>query len=90
MMPERITNFSKVSRNDERLTTTDGVGSFLVHYGQGSTFNSSQLTLSAFALTGDFNSNGVVEAADYVVLRKGLGTIYMQNDYNIFGAPTSA
>jgi autotransporter-associated beta strand protein len=33
-------------------------------------------------LTGDFNGNGVVDAADYVSWRKGLGTIYSQSDYN--------
>ena len=27
-------------------------------------------------LAGDFNSDGVVDAADYVVLRDGLGTVY--------------
>lgn len=31
---------------------------------------------------GDYNHNGVVDAADYVVWRKGLGSTYTQNDYN--------
>jgi len=31
---------------------------------------------------GDYNINRVVDAADYVVWRKGLGTTYTQNDYN--------
>jgi autotransporter-associated beta strand protein len=43
---------------------------------------------------GDFNSDDSVDAADYVVWRKGLGTIYTQADYNIwrahFGANTGA
>jgi hypothetical protein len=35
---------------------------------------------------GDFNDNGTVDAADYVVWRKGLGTFYTQNDYNVWRA----
>ena len=31
-------------------------------------------------LDGDFNDNGVVDAADYVVWRKGLGTTYSPSD----------
>jgi hypothetical protein len=34
--------------------------------------------------TGDYNQNGTVDAADYVVWRKGLGAIYTQNDYNVW------
>jgi Glycosyl hydrolase family 76 len=30
---------------------------------------------------GDFNSDGVVDAADYVVWRNGLGSVYSQTDY---------
>jgi formylglycine-generating enzyme required for sulfatase activity len=33
-------------------------------------------------LPGDFNHDGSVDAADYVAWRKGLGTIYTQDDYN--------
>ena len=33
-------------------------------------------------LPGDFNQDGVVDAADYVVWRKGLNTTYVQDDYN--------
>ncbi len=36
--------------------------------------------------TGDFNHDGIVDAADYVVWRKGLGTTYTQNDYNVWRA----
>jgi hypothetical protein len=35
-------------------------------------------------LPGDFNQNGVFDAADYVVWRKGLGTTYVQADYNVW------
>lgn len=41
------------------------------------------LTLTV-VLPGDFNGNGVVDAADYAVWRKGLGTKYTQNDYNVW------
>jgi hypothetical protein len=37
-------------------------------------------------IPGDFNSNGAVDAADYVVWRKGLGTTYTQDHYNIWRA----
>ncbi|HEY2251608.1 MAG TPA: PEP-CTERM sorting domain-containing protein, partial [Planctomycetaceae bacterium] len=35
-------------------------------------------------IPGDFNGNGVVDAADYVVWRKGLETIYTQADYDVW------
>jgi hypothetical protein len=35
---------------------------------------------------GDFNGNGVVDAADYVVWRKGLGTLFTQSDYSVWRA----
>ncbi len=34
------------------------------------------------ALQGDFDKNGSVDAADYVVWRKGLGTAYLASDYD--------
>jgi hypothetical protein len=37
-------------------------------------------------LLGDYNHNGVVDAPDYVVWRKGLGTIYTQTDYDVWRA----
>jgi hypothetical protein len=33
-------------------------------------------------LVGDFNKDGTVDAADYVVWRKGLGTTNTEDDYN--------
>ena len=47
------------------------------------------LQAGAATLPGDFNNDGTVDAADYVVWRKGLGTIYTQDDYNVWRA-TSA
>jgi hypothetical protein len=47
-------------------------------------------------LPGDFNNSGIVDAADYGVWRKGLGTTYTASDYEVwrrnFGraAPTGA
>jgi T5SS/PEP-CTERM-associated repeat protein len=38
------------------------------------------------SLAGDYNENGQVDAADYVVWRNGLGTIYTQTDYNVWRA----
>jgi hypothetical protein len=42
--------------------------------------------LTPVPIPGDFNHNGLVDAADYVVWRKGLGTIYTQSDYGIWRA----
>jgi hypothetical protein len=36
------------------------------------------------AVPGDFNSDGTVDAADYVVWRIGLGTTYTQSDYDLW------
>jgi hypothetical protein len=38
------------------------------------------------SLPGDYNNNGIVDAADYVVWRKGLGTMYTQSDYEVWRA----
>ena len=48
--------------------------------------NSVTLEVTAPGLTGDYNGNGVVDAADYVVWRKGLGTTYTQDHYNVWRA----
>jgi hypothetical protein len=37
-------------------------------------------------LPGDFNADGIVDSADYVVWRKGLGTTYTTNDFNVWRA----
>jgi hypothetical protein len=41
---------------------------------------------AAAALSGDFNSDGRVDAADYVVWRNGLGTTFTQADYDVWRA----
>jgi autotransporter-associated beta strand protein len=65
-----------------RIATADGAGSFLVNYD----YTNDRVTLSdfAFLLPGDFNGNGVVDAADYTVWRNGLGSIYALDDYNVW------
>jgi autotransporter-associated beta strand protein len=58
----------------------------------GLTWNTSQLyttgviSLAAAGLPGDYNQNGTVDAADYVVWRSGLGTTYTQTDYDVWRA----
>ena len=62
---------------NQRVATSDGLGSFLVHYGPGSPFDPAQIVLSSFqagGLLGDYNQNGVVDAADYTVWRDTLGS----------------
>jgi hypothetical protein len=36
------------------------------------------------ALDGDYNEDGRVDAADYVVWRKGLGMVYLPDDYGVW------
>jgi hypothetical protein len=40
--------------------------------------------LAATGLAGDFNNDGAVDAGDYVVWRKGLGTTYTQAAFNVW------
>jgi probable HAF family extracellular repeat protein len=44
------------------------------------------LLTPAPAITGDYNLDGAVDAADYVVWRKGLGKTYMPADYDVWRA----
>jgi T5SS/PEP-CTERM-associated repeat protein len=86
--PTSVTGAFANVANGQRLTTSDGLGSFLIHYGAGSAFDPDQVVLSNFlstdGLPGDFNHDGTVDAADYVVWRKGLGTVPTQENYNIW------
>jgi T5SS/PEP-CTERM-associated repeat protein len=71
-----IGSFDNIA-SGQRLTTSDGLGSFLVNYGAGSAFDPTQIVLSSFlatALPGDYNQNGTVDAADYTVWRNNLGS----------------
>jgi hypothetical protein len=39
-----------------------------------------------YTIAGDFNTDGTVDAADYILWRNGLGTTYSQADYNAWRA----
>jgi hypothetical protein len=71
----------------------DGVDySFMINLGDAEIFyleNSSKafsepFRFTALTVNGDFNLDGMVDAADYVVWRNGLGTVYSQNHYAIW------
>ena len=50
-------------------------------------YTTGEVTLAAApSLPGDFNHDGTVDAADYVVWRKNPGGIYTQNDFNTWRA----
>ena len=49
---------------------------------------SAPFRFTALTTNGDFNLDGTVDAADYVVWRNGLGTTYTQSDYDVW-RPTS-
>jgi hypothetical protein len=59
--------------NGQRLTTSDGLGSFRVHYGPGSLFDENAVVLSAFlpTLGGDFDLDGDVDGNDFLVWQRG-------------------
>ena len=52
-----------------------------------SSCRASALRPSGQRLPGDFNRDGSVDAADYVVWRKNPGGIYTPDDYNVCGDP---
>ena len=60
-----------------RLATSDGGGSFVVHYGLGSAMEENRLVaynfLATDALLGDFDQNGTLEAADIDRLTRAVG-----------------
>jgi hypothetical protein len=57
-----------------------GFGNDYPHAGKG------QIFMLVPVIPGDFNVNGVVDAIDYIVWRNGLGTVYTQNDYDVWRA----
>jgi fibronectin-binding autotransporter adhesin len=62
--------------NGQRLQITGGVtsGSFVVNYGAGSPFDPTRIVLTSFQITGDYNLDGSVNAADYTLWRDTLGS----------------
>ena len=61
-------------------------GSVLLTANQGTDASLTVLINPQAALAADYNGDGAVDAADYVVWRKGLDTTYMQNDYDVWRA----
>jgi hypothetical protein len=59
------------------------VGSTLLNFMLNSEFTQPWFRSTA---PGDFNNNGIIDAADYAAWRKGLGTIYTPADYNVWRA----
>lgn len=57
----------------------------------GVIFVADNMNVTQVVLSGDYNQNGIVDAADYVVWRQGLGATYTQNNYDVwrsnFGRP---
>jgi hypothetical protein len=75
---ETLSNFTLPSAGQYYLRVTGATADAVQLY---------DLALSASnILTGDYNHDGIVDAADYVVWRKGLDTTYTQNDYNVWRA----
>jgi hypothetical protein len=60
-------------------------GSILLTTNQGTGVGSLTVLINPnAALAGDFNGNGIVDAADYAVWRKGFGTTHTQEDYDLW------
>ncbi len=91
---ELINNFHPQSgQTFQFLSTTTGVNNTFTHENLPDLFDGLYLDVEYFAnhvdlvvrgVLGDYNLNGVVDTADYVVWRKGLGTKYTQNDFNVW------
>ena len=56
-----------------------------LHWDISALYTTGVLSVAA-GLAGDFNFDGAVDAADYVVWRDGLGTTYSQDDYEMWRA----
>jgi hypothetical protein len=86
---EELLSFFTNAGNNQRVDTIDGVGSFLIHYGPTSAFDPNQIVLTDFVpdmIPGDYNNDGAVDAADYVVWRRGLGNTYQPAHYDLWRA----
>jgi T5SS/PEP-CTERM-associated repeat protein len=62
--------------NGERLATSDGIGSFLVHYGASSAMDANKIVLSNFLPTAaaDFDGDGDVDGDDLEAWKDGYGS----------------
>jgi T5SS/PEP-CTERM-associated repeat protein len=86
-----VGSFSNVA-NGQRIDDTNDVGSFVVHYGMGSPFDPHQVVLTSFEPAGppgDYNDDGTVDAADYVVWRDNRNTTNTLRNDPIGGLITS-
>jgi hypothetical protein len=82
-------SFSFFVKTDATDFDENGTGSlaFSSNLGGGTfDFDTFQPIMKPGTRQGDFNRNGVVDAADYIVWRKGLGTTYSQTDYDMWRA----
>ena len=81
------TGFGGTQFTTTNLPALSGSLAWSVNYGPS-------LVTLAVTTPGDFNNNGKVDGADYVVWRKGLGTTFQQSDYGVwrsnFGTPGAA
>jgi hypothetical protein len=72
------------------LPALNGGLNWLIHY----TATTVSLEVVAARLPGDYNADGLVNAADYAMWRDGLGTTFTQSDYDVwranFGATRAA
>jgi hypothetical protein len=57
-----------------------------VNWNTGQLYTTGVLSVISSFLPGDFNGDNIVDAADYVVWRKGLGTAYSFDDLQIWRA----
>ena len=64
---------------DRNLTTLSALG-----YTNLEMYLNNLVAMPASGLAGDFNSDSVVDAGDYITWYKGLGTTYIPSDYNIW------
>jgi hypothetical protein len=89
-LPVQTTNF--VPPIGTLQAGTDYVYAIILGDWEGSDLENASWTFSepfrftTLAASGDFNLDGTVDAADYVVWRNGLGTIYNQTDYTTWRA----
>lgn len=70
-----LTGFFVNALPGQRLVTTDGMGSFIVNYGAGSTFDPNQVVLSDFLPTfpADFDMDGDVDNTDLAIWEDAYG-----------------
>lgn len=68
-----LLGFFSNAGNGQRIGTTDGLGSFVVHYGPISTFAPTRIVLTDFepGIPGDFDADGDVDGLDFLKWQRG-------------------